>query len=1022
MEAVDLAATLLDEMRQEESSKEAKRQKELAKLVQDSQGKQFLTLLMDQCFRSSSAKREIDQILHLINRYGSPPLKLLKWILPVLPEQSLKFFKKYIRRETDALVMPGETKELLEHIQKRLKEGARVNLNRLGEAILGEEEAERRLQEYLEDLSHPEIDYISVKISSLYSQINLIAWDETLEVLKSRFRKLLRSGKFINLDMEESKDLDLTVALFRETLDEPEFVNHTAGIVLQAYLPESYTIQVELTQWALKRVGAPIKIRIVKGANLAMEKVEASLKGWPQAPYQIKEETDANFIRMLLYGFGYTHVVKIGLGSHNLFDIALAYDKNVTFEMLEGMNDALRRVLNRQGKDVLLYCPVAKEEEFQYAIAYLVRRFDENTAPENFLRNLFDLKVGTDVWQEEVSRFLSAYENRHSVSSQSRRTQRKYVSRGFVNEPDTDFSLAPNREWAHKWLNDQMPISVVGSEVEWHAEWKSEPHERIQLMRQVAVQLRKKRGELISAMIRNTHKTFMEADTEVSEAIDFAQYYALQLEEFLQLEDVRFSPKGLTLIAPPWNFPCSIPAGGIIASLIAGNPVLFKPAQEATWVGQVLVEAFWEAGVDKKALQFVPCPDEPDGSQLVQDERVKLILLTGSSETARHLMKLQSGFKVMGETGGKNAIIVSDIADHDLAIKDIVQSAFGYSGQKCSACSLVILLKEVYDNPRFKKQLQDAVRSLKVGSPLEPGSKVIPLISRPKPSLLRALTTLEEGEEWWVEPRQLSDTLVSPGVKAGVKPGSFTHQTEFFGPVLGIMCAENIAQAIEWVNLTPYGLTSGLHSLDDREIVYWKDHIQAGNLYVNRGITGAIVERQPFGGCKESQYGISMKAGGPNYLLPLMHIEQIKGENTYALYWEHYFSKTLDPQGLHGQQNLFYYVPHSKIYLRVQEGDLTSDIELCKEAARICATPLQISREETEEEFIDQLPERARVRLFKMPSPYLIQALNAKGASVHVARPLLNGRLELIHYLREVSLSYDYHRYGYAVPLNLLRF
>ena len=227
--------------------------------------------------------------------------------------------------------------------------------------------------------------------------------------------------KFVNLDMEEYRDLQLTVALFRKVLDEPEFHSLEAGIVLQSYLPDSFLLQQELTIWAMQRHlqgGAPIKIRIVKGANFAMEKVESALRLWPQAPYLCKEEVDANFKRMVAYGCQKEHAraVHLGIGSHNLFDIAYALllraenrvEREVSFEMLEGMADHLRRVVQQVAGDMLLYCPAAKKNEFQNAVAYLVRRLDENTAPENFLRHAFDLQSGTTEWNQQAKLFSDA--------------------------------------------------------------------------------------------------------------------------------------------------------------------------------------------------------------------------------------------------------------------------------------------------------------------------------------------------------------------------------------------------------------------------------------------------------------------------------------------------------------------------------------------------------------------------------------------------------------------------------------
>lgn len=1078
--AIRLAALILEKANQIETKKEAKLQTEISRMMNDPIGKPFTTAITDQGFRSNDNGRIADQIRYLLKTFGIPTflspfqqfaLKGFKYLGSFFPFIFVPVTKFLIRKQTNTLILPGERESLIQAIQKKSKEGVRVNLNHLGEAILGEEEALRRLNTYLLDLEDPHIEYISVKVSTLFSQINLLDWNETLKILSSRYEQLLKKAdqntylspkgekrkKFVNLDMEEYRDLELTVELFKTVLDKPEFKKMSAGIVLQAYLPDSFLIQKELTEWAEKRFvegGSPIKIRIVKGANLAMEQVEASLKGWQQAPYLTKSEVDANFKRMLNYGLNHTQGVKLGIGSHNLFDISYALIQthhkkvvnDVTFEMLEGMADSIRKVVQELCEDMLLYCPCAKKDEFQNAVAYLVRRLDENTAPDNYLRHSFNLKPYSPAFENEAERFRKAVYEQDKTSVGSRRRQINEVSTlcRFRNEPDTDLSLKENRNYAaaifEKWSNKkniEIPL-VIGGEVlqgtiakgvdpsrpsyqfDYHLAGPdliekalvcaSQDYPEDDLSR-VAPMLKQRRDDLIGAMVLNVGKTFHEADSEVSEAIDFVNFYQRSKEQLKFLEDVQFKPKGATLIAPPWNFPVSIPMGGIIAALLMGNNVIFKPPKESVLPAWILAETLWQAGISKKRLQFVMCNDEPEGSLLVQDPRVKLVVLTGSSATARLFHRIQNGIKLIGETGGKNAIIVSNLSDHDLAIKDILHSAFSFSGQKCSAASLLILHEELYDNPDFKRQFLDAAKSYKVGSAWDLGTKVNPLINEPSPHLLKALTELEEGEEWLLEPAvdPQNTRLWSPGIKWGVKKGSFTHQTEFFGPVLGVIKYSRLEEAIDVVNSTPYGLTSGLFSLDPREMNIWKEKIIAGNLYINRTVTGAIVERQPFGGTKESFYGCGFKAGGPNYLFAYANKENKSSSNkiTYDAFFKGYFSKKHDPAQILGQDNLLSYVPHKKVYAFGDKEDLKWVIEACK----VTHTPLETFQGD-EEDFIKHLPDRAIVRLTKPPSDYLSKELNLRACMVYQGPPLANGRVELLNYLREVALSYDYHRYG----------
>lgn len=1158
--ATELAALILSASEAFQTKQEKQQQKILAHMMEDPLGKVFTTTFIDQSFRPSKYTRIAHQMVYLLEYFGIPAffpltkklaLRLLKTCVVACPRALVPCVMAALRKETSRVIIPGEKKSLLAHIKKREKENICLNLNHLGEAILGEEEASNRLEIYLKDLKEDAINYISIKISTIYSQINLISWDDTLEHLASKLRKLYRTAikhpylakngqrlaKFVNLDMEEHKDLLLTKAVFKKVLDEEEFKYYSAGIVLQAYLPDSHLIQQELTEWAMQRCkkgGAPIKIRLVKGANLAMERVEASLRGWPQAPYEMKLFSDANYKRMLHYALIPEHIrcATIGIGSHNLFDLAYALllasenevFEHLNFEMLEGMADPIRRILHELTGTILLYCAVATKQDFQNAIAYLIRRLDENTGLDNFLRHMFNLHPGTELWDAQVSFFIEGCKHLATAPLGPSRTQNRYqpptplaISSPFENEPDTDFSLPVHIQWAADILKrykdkvfDSIPLVIDGKEIHEsspsgigrdpskpnhvaytysmataeqiqiaigaakHAEhsWKNTSvQERAKILAQVAHLMRVKRAELIGVMIADGGKTIVEADTEYSEAIDFAEYYLRSMLRYDSFEDLTFSPRGTVLVTPPWNFPISIPAGGVIAALITGNCVLLKPAPEAVLCGWELAKLFWEAGIPKNVLQFITCVDEPIGSGLIQDPRIDTVILTGATATAKLFLKLRPSLHLCAETGGKNALIITAMADKDLAIRDLIHSAFSHNGQKCSAASLAILEKEVYEDEKFLKQLKDAASSLKVGSAWNPQNKITPLIHPPEKDLLRALTTLESGESWLLKPRPdpHNPNLWSPGIKLGVTKASFTQTTELFGPVLGLIQADTLDQAILIANSTPYGLTSGLHSLDVREQTRWQGSIIAGNCYINRTITGAIVQRQPFGGCKKSSFGNGAKAGGPNYLLQFMHATQkhlpkekaplntwvnrlssslekfdLSAEDlgtwyvsvaNYSFWWQR-FKRDYDPTKILGQDNFQHYVPHKKIVIRLYPDNAPLDYLRLFAAALTTETSLQVSwlpsgktfppqtnwqsllplfniTEESDEEFLNRvhMGDIKRVRMISKATPELLAAA-ASACYVNDAPVLANGRLELLHYLREVSISIDYHRYG----------
>jgi RHH-type proline utilization regulon transcriptional repressor/proline dehydrogenase/delta 1-pyrroline-5-carboxylate dehydrogenase len=1082
--AIALAETWQTRANQLMRPKEKKRYQQLARLLENPKDKILLTKLIDQSFRSASPRRVADQIRFLLSEHGMPGFFSLpeRWLMQIFrsvsrffPDFTVPKFIAKMRSDSSHAIIPGESGALQTYLQKRKAQGVRVNLNHLGEAVLGEEEARRQLNQYLNDLKSPNIEYISVKISTIDSQIQPLAFDHSVNTISRRLAELYRAAsahhftgtdgrripKFVNLDMESYRDLAITAAAFMRTLDTPEFKHYSAGMALQAYLPDSYGMLQDITRWARKRVdagGSPVKIRIVKGANLEMEKVEAAIFDWPLATYDNKLATDANYKRMIDFAMAPENirVVRLGIASHNLFELAYAYQKAKTnrvmpyfsFEMLEGMADHVRRTIQETGQEVVLYVPVATRAQFINAIAYLIRRLDENSEPQNFLRQLNRLRTGSRTWQVLADRFADSVRQKHEVRQKPHRRQNRLeetyaterksgLALCFKNEPNTDWSLAANRKWAErirqKWRKRpaeapvEIPLVIAGEEISAGREFKAsrDPSqidtdvlvsrfalgnaadvnravaaakedptgwrrknfdERRQVFAKVAMEIRKARGDLIGAAAADTGKIFTESDVEVSEAIDFVEYYPRSAGDFVDIKTIRCRGKGVGVVISPWNFPIAIPCGGIVASLAAGNTVVFKPSSDAVRVAWELCQCFWRAGISKHVLQFLPCAGETIGSRLIAHPDVDFIILTGGTATGLNILKQRPDVFLAAETGGKNATIVTAMADRDQAIANGIYSAFGNSGQKCSATSLLILEKEVYDEPQFKKHLVDAARSFRSGSAWNFANKMGPLIRPPRGDLKNALTRLEAGETWALKPETAHNNphMWTPGIKWNVQPGSVTHMTEFFGPLLGVMRAEDLNHAIALVNRTGYGLTSGLESLDPREQDRWKDRIKAGNLYINRGTTGAVTLRQPFGGMGKSALGAGFKAGGPKYVAqfmhfaetalpsvgplqkphPLLHLAQQwqqeleQGEfegiepdiaktvgaiRSYLYQAEREFSREIDYFHLRGQDNILRYLPVGKLLVRLHENDSLFEVLARLAAAQISGCRLIIS-------------------------------------------------------------------------------
>jgi len=1184
--AVLLARLLQSRAAALQTPQEKRQQRELERMMENPEDKATLTQMTDQAFRSTRARRAADQLTHILDIQGVPRffsrferamLKGFQSFGNYLPGVAMPRVKSRMREETANVILPAEKEVLTKHLEERRQGGVRMNVNYLGEALLGEEDAQRRLEAYLAALQLPEIECISVKISTIYSQITSIARHSSIEALCERLELLYRAAakarftradgstvpKFVYMDMEEYRDLSITLEAFMKTLSRPGLEKIDAGIALQAYLPDSYTAQKQINKWARERVargGAPVTIRIVKGANMEMERVEASIHGWPQAPYNIKAHTDANFKRMLHEALRPENIeaVRLGVASHNLFDLSYAlvltherglHDK-VQFEMLEGMANHQRRALCEYTDSLLLYAPATYKEDFINAIGYLIRRLDENTGPENFLRHAFKLQVDSDEWKLLEDGFVASFDLIPDLSDAPRRTQDRrqalpdkplgpFTTKTFANEPDTDMALPANYEWAQsivaRWKPRhgdaaiEIPLVIAGEEILegpsvrecWDPSrpgvvvgryrqageeelaralecakqdprgWRTmSEDDRAEVMARVALELRRGRADLVGAAMADGGKVISESDPEVSEIIDFAEYYAATARDLRALPGVDAEPKGVVVVVPPWNFPIAIPGGGVCAALSAGNTVLLKPASHSVLVAYELCKCFWRAGVPREVLQFVPCSGAKGGAWLVASPDVDAVILTGGTDTALRMLEARPEMNLLAETGGKNGTIVTGMSDREQAIKHVLHSAFSHGGQKCSATSLLILEGEVYDDPEFKEKLCDAVKSIRVGSAWDLDTKMGPLIHAPKGDLENALKELEIGESWAVMPHMLEENpaLYSPAVKWDVSPGSYTHMTEFFGPVLAVLRAEDLEHAIELVNQTGYGLTSGLESLDDREHETWRNGIRAGNLYINRVTTGAIVQRQPFGGLGKSAFGPGIKAGGPNYVaqlmdfrdrddapapqadvLPTPELESLRkalrdlcargdgatggvsvaelervvcAMGSYADNHEAEFGAYHDHVRLVGQDNFRRYLPVAAMRVRVHPDD--SAFELF---ARVCAaktvgcritvsTPPGLSSpavklldrlteawggaiefvEETDEELAEIIrrhqTDRVRYAARDRAPVCVRTAIGDTGIYIADAPVLVEGRIELLWYVMEQSISHDYHRYG----------
>jgi RHH-type transcriptional regulator, proline utilization regulon repressor / proline dehydrogenase / delta 1-pyrroline-5-carboxylate dehydrogenase len=770
---------------------------------------------------------------------------------------------------------------------------------------------------------------VSVKLTAFYSQFDPLDAEGSRAKVSEHIRTLLRRAKelgvAVHFDMEQYRYKTLTLAILKDLLMEAEFRQRDdLGITLQAYLRDSYTDLKDLILWAKNR-GTPVTVRLVKGAYWDQETIIARQNGWPSPVYSQKASTDANFERMTRLLLEHHQELYAAIGSHNVRSQAHAMAiaealaiprRHIELQVLYGMADKLAKTLADQGFRVRVYAPFG---ELIPGMSYLIRRLLENTANSSFLKQS---QAEVPVAQLLAAPAL-AEEDQDGAKAQPTPVP-------FANVADTDFALATQRAEAaaalkavHAQLgqrynpiingeavntdtsadsvNPSQPGELVGkvglasqaqadhaiaaAKAAFPAWAATSAQQRGAILRRAAEIMEARRHELNAWMVYEVGKPLGQADPEVSEAIDFCRYYADEMERLEagyaydypgETNRYRYFPRGIAVVISPWNFPLAIATGMTVAALVTGNCTILKPAEPAAVIAAKLAEILIEAGLPPGVFQYLPAKGSTVGAHLVTHPDVHMIAFTGSREVGcriyadaaqwrpgqRHLKR------VVAEMGGKNAIIIDESADLDQAVQGVVYSAFGYSGQKCSACSRVVVVASVYDT--FVKRLVEATRSLNVGDAAKPGTKVGPVIDAKAQAKIKDYieTGKQESTLALAMPAPETGYFVGPTVFTEVAPEAAIAQEEIFGPVLAVIKAQDFDDALHIANDTDYGLTGGLYSRTPSHIERVQNEFAVGNLYINRGTTGAIVSRQPFGGGKMS--GVGSKAGGPDYLLQFL--------------------------------------------------------------------------------------------------------------------------------------------------------
>jgi RHH-type proline utilization regulon transcriptional repressor/proline dehydrogenase/delta 1-pyrroline-5-carboxylate dehydrogenase len=798
------------------------------------------------------------------------------------------------------------------------------------------------------DWGHAPKINVAVKPTALFALANPQDFEGSVEAMLKQLRRIAERvvdlGGFLCIDMESYRHKGIIIELYKRLKLEYRNYPHI-GIVLQAYLKDTDHDLAELLEWA-KQNRTRISVRLVKGAYWDYETVKAKQNGWEIPVWTIKAESDAAYERQSRVILENHVICHFACASHNIRTISavmeMAKELNVPesryeFQVLYGMAEPVRKGILKVVGRIRLYCPYGNMVP---GMGYLVRRLLENTANESFLRQSF-------AEDAQIERLLED----PAVTAERQRTERSAKPRKvvtgpgglprFINEPMVDFTRAEHRTAFPKAIalvrmklgktyplyidgkeiattervntvNPANPAEILGEISQAGVEeaklavaaakkafpaWRdTTPHERAEYLLKGAVAARKRIFELSAWQVLEIGKQWDQAYADVTEAIDFLEYYAREMIRYGEPQRVGnapgeinhyfYEPKGIAAIISPWNFPLAISLGMTAAAVVTGNTVIFKPSNITGIIGWNLVEIFREAGLPAGVFNYIPGKGSVIGDYMVDHPDVSLIAFTGSVETGLRIIdraaKVYPGQanvkKIISEMGGKNAIIIDDDADLDEAVPHVLYSAFGFQGQKCSACSRVIVLDAVYD--RFVDRMVKAAKVYQVG-PSENQKFTMGAVSdaAARKSILEYIETgSREGTLLYSSPIPSGEGYWVPlTIIGGITPQHRIAQEEIFGPVLAVMRAKDFDQAIAWANSTRFALTGGIFSRSPEHLKQARREFRVGNLYINRNNTGALVDRQPFGGSRMS--GVGTKAGGPDYLLHFMD-PRVVTENT----------------------------------------------------------------------------------------------------------------------------------------------
>ena len=786
---------------------------------------------------------------------------------------------------------------------------------------------------------------ISIKLSALYPRYEFSQQDQAIPLLTTRLLALARLAKQYNIDLtvdaEEADRLGISLDIIKPVFLHTDLDDWEGfGLAVQAYQKRAFYL-LDWLQQLSKTAGKRIAVRLVKGAYWDSEiklSQELGLLGYPV--FTRKVNTDVSYIACAQKLLGAPENFYPKFATHNPHTLATILEiatsaNEFEFQCLHGMGQSLYDPILKRSKGKIrcrIYAPVGSHKDL---LPYLVRRLLENGANTSFVNRIMDKELSIeDIIADPIQRVAQTLDKKHpkiplpvDIYGKGRKNSlgidltNRHACEALANA----MQAVSNKDWSShldvkKDDNNLQPvfdpatqqrvgavqnttletltIAVQKAQAAVFAWDNLGANARADILDNIAEQLEKQHANFIYLAVREAGKTIPDALAEVREAVDFCRYYAQQARKQLakaivlkgptgESNQLEYHGRGVFACISPWNFPLAIFSGQVVAALVAGNCVLAKPAEQPPLIAAAAVKLFHQAGVPEDVLQLVVGDGETVGAALVQNEAIAGIMFTGSTEVAKAIQRGLANrdgaiVPLIAETGGQNAMLVDSSALPEQVVDDVILSAFGSAGQRCSALRVLFVQDDIADN--IIKMLKGAMAKLNVGDPGLLVTDVGPVIDATAKAILQ-----QHIEKMQTEAKLIYQVPLVSDNKEGyfIAPAAFEISSirqlerEVFGPILHVVRFQlkDLPQVLEDINNTGYGLTLGIHSRIQERIQYIHKHVKVGNTYVNRNIIGAVVGVQPFGG--EGLSGTGPKAGGPNYLHRLC-LERTRTVNTTA--------------------------------------------------------------------------------------------------------------------------------------------